>query len=127
MSDTRTRHVRIKVTPEYLPKQSDPEQPRYVFAYHIQIINEGDVQVKLIDRCWLITNGRGELEEVRGAGVVGLQPVIHPHESFRYSSGCPLDTPVGTMQGHFTMQLENGERFEANIDVFRLAAPGSLH
>lgn len=127
MSDTRTHGIRIIVEPEYLPQQSDPDSQRYLFAYHITIHNEGEESVQLIDRHWRITNGRGEVENVTGEGVVGLQPVIHPQESFRYSSGCPLDTPVGTMEGHYTMQRSSGERFEANIDVFRLALPGSLH
>ena len=127
MSDTRTQDIRIQVTPEYLPEQSAPQDSRYVFAYHIEISNHGDKPVQLIDRHWLITNGRGEMEEVHGSGVVGLQPVIHPGEHFRYSSGCPLDTPVGTMEGHYDMQTTEGERFKARIGVFRLAQPGSLH
>lgn len=127
MSDTHTQGIRIVVAPEYLPQQSDPDSQRYLFAYHIEIHNEGEHTVQLLDRHWRITNGRGEVELVNGEGVVGLQPVIHPQESFRYSSGCPLDTPVGTMEGHYTMQRSDGERFDAAIGVFRLALPGSLH
>ncbi len=127
MSDTCTRGIRIRVTPEFLAEQSQPEADRYVFAYHVDIRNEGDEVVQLIDRHWLITNGRGEMEEVRGGGVVGLQPVIHPGEQFRYSSGCPLDTPVGTMEGHYGMRTADGEDFKARIGVFRLAQPGCLH
>lgn len=127
MSDTTTRGVRIQVTVEYLSEQSQPHANRYLFAYHIEISNLGEQSVQLIDRHWLITNGRGEMEEVRGAGVVGLQPHIHPGESFRYSSGCPLDTPVGTMEGFFGMQDAQGATFKARINVFRLAQPGALH
>ncbi len=119
--------IRIHVTPEYLPEQSDPAAERYLFAYHIEIENQGDKPVQLLRRYWRITNGRGETEEVRGDGVVGLQPLIHPGESFRYSSGCPLETPVGTMEGEYTMRDAAGEEFIAPIDVFRLALPGSLH
>lgn len=127
MSDTTTRDVRIQVTPEYLPQQSQPEADRYLFAYHIEISNQGKDSVQLTDRQWLITNGRGEMEEVQGQGVVGLQPVIHPGESFSYSSGCPLDTPVGTMEGFYGMQTTHGETFRARVGVFRLAQPGMLH
>ena len=127
MSDTSTNGIRIQVVAEYIPEQSQPQSDRFVFAYHIDISNHGDQTVQLLDRHWLITNGRGEMEEVHGSGVVGLQPIIHPGEHFRYSSGCPLDTPVGTMEGHYDMKPRDGELFEARIGVFRLAQPGSLH
>ncbi len=127
MSDTVSNAIRVKVTAEYLPEQSDPESERYLFAYHIEISNEGEQSVQLLSRHWLITNGRGEVEEVRGDGVVGLQPTIHPGESFRYTSGCPLETPVGTMEGSYTMLTADNVRFDAKIGVFRLALPGSLH
>lgn len=127
MSDTLTRDIRIQVQPEYLPEQSDPAAERYLFAYHVRISNQGRETVRLLSRRWEITDGRGDVEEVTGDGVVGLQPTIEPGESFDYSSGCPLTTPVGTMHGHYVMQAESGERFNAMIGVFRLAAPGSLH
>ncbi|MGJ8670560.1 MAG: Co2+/Mg2+ efflux protein ApaG [Oceanococcus sp.] len=127
MSDTSTQGIRIQVVAEYLPEQSQPQRDRFVFAYHIDIGNHSDHVVQLMDRHWLITNGRGEMEEVRGSGVVGLQPIIHPGEHFRYSSGCPLDTPVGTMEGHYDLKTGDGEIIKARIGVFRLAQPGSLH
>ncbi len=127
MSDTSTNGIRILVTPEYLEDHSEPQDEHFVFAYHIEIRNHSEQEVQLLDRHWLITNGRGEMEEVHGSGVVGLQPVIHPGEHFRYSSGCPLDTPVGTMEGHYDMKAGDGSKFKARIGVFRLAQPGCLH
>lgn len=127
MSDATTQDIRVQVIAEYLAEQSEPDKQRFVFAYHIKISNNGDQAVQLIDRHWLITNGRGEMEEVHGTGVVGLQPTIHPGEHFSYSSGCPLDTPVGTMEGHYDMKAADGSRFKARIGVFRLAQPGALH
>lgn len=120
--------VRVVVRPEYLAEESSPEQQRFLFAYHVEISNLGEEAVQLIDRHWLITNGKAEMEEVHGEGVVGLQPVIHPGEHFNYSSACPLSTPVGTMEGHYGMRkLDSGEDFKAHIDIFRLAMPGALH
>ena len=127
MSDTLTDGIRVRVRSEYLPQQSDPEAQRYLFAYHIEISNESPRKIQLLEREWIITNGRGEVEKVQGEGVVGLQPEIHPGESFRYSSGCPLDTPVGTMEGHYLCRDEDGRRIEVRIGVFRLALPMSLH
>lgn len=127
MSETLTHGVRVSVRPEYLPQQSHPGAGRYLFAYHVRIRNEGEQTVQLLSRRWLITNGRGQSEEVVGPGVIGEQPTLAPGEAFDYSSGCPLDTPVGTMQGHYVMQTPDGSTFHAIIGVFRLAAPGSLH
>ncbi len=127
MSETLTRGVRIIVRPRYLPEQSDPSAPQYVFAYHITIRNEGEKTVQLISRHWVITDGEGTVEEVRGPGVVGYQPVLKSGEQFEYTSGCPLETPVGTMHGEFNMVLEDGEKFDAKIDPFRLAVPRALN
>lgn len=128
MSDTTSDGIRIQVRPEYLAEQSRPEESKYLFAYHVEISNLGEEAVKLLDRHWLITNGQGDMEEVHGDGVVGLQPVIHPGEHFNYSSACPLSTPVGTMQGHYGMlKLESNEQVKAQIGIFRLAMPGALH
>lgn len=128
MSDTTTRQVRIRVEPEYLPAQSTPQSQRWLFAYHVTIENQGSVAVQLLNRHWVITNGEGEVDEVRGPGVVGQQPQLQPGESFSYTSGCPLDTPVGTMHGEYEMQLaDSGERFLARIAPFRLAVPGALN
>lgn len=127
MSDTTTRGVRIIVTPRYLPERSAPAESRYLFAYHVEIRNEGEVPVQLLSRHWIITNGEGQTQEVRGPGVVGAQPQLAPGQRFEYTSGCPLDTPVGTMHGSFEMIIETGERFEAAIEAFRLAMPGVLN
>lgn len=127
MSETTTRGIRIQVVPEFLPQQSDPESGRFLFAYHIEIENTSQHTVKLLSRYWLITDGESHQEEVSGDGVVGLQPTLAPGERFSYSSGCPLPTRVGTMEGHYLMSTADGDTFQARIDPFTLAAPGSLH
>lgn len=125
--DTVTRGVRIVVNPRFVPEQSDPAGGQYLFAYHITIRNEGGTTVQLLSRHWIITNGEGRVEEVRGPGVVGFQPTLKPGEEFQYTSGCPLDTPVGTMHGSYQMVTEAGDNFEARIAPFRLAVPGVLN
>lgn len=128
MSISYNHGVQISVTPEYLPDQSLPEANRWLFAYHVVIRNSGKDAVQLINRHWIITNGEGEVDEVRGAGVIGQQPVLEPGAEFHYSSGCPLDTPVGTMQGEYEMRvLATDELFEARIAPFRLAVPSALN
>lgn len=127
MSDTVTRGVRITVKPDYLPDQSNPAEGHFLFAYHVTIRNEGTQAVQLMSRHWVITNGEGRVEEVRGSGVVGHQPRLEPGQAFEYTSGCPLDTPVGTMHGDFQMVFENGQSFDARIEPFRLAIPGILN
>ena len=128
MSDTTTRGVRIVVRPRYVPEQSDPGAGQWLFAYHITIQNVGDTAVQLMSRHWVITNGEGQVEEVRGAGVVGQQPVLKPGEEFQYTSGCPLATPVGTMHGEFNMVVPgSGEKFDAKILPFTLAVPKLLN
>jgi len=128
MSDTLTRGVRILVAPEYLREQSQPEAGRWLFAYHVIIRNEGNEAVRLLNRHWVITNGEGEADEVRGAGVIGQQPELEPGAEFHYTSGCPLDTPVGTMHGEYEMEvMATGERFDARIAPFRLAVPSALN
>ena len=128
MSDTLTRGVRILIKPEYLADQSMPDADRWLFAYHVIVRNEGTQVVQLINRHWVITNGEGAVDEVRGAGVIGQQPELEPGAEFHYSSGCPLDTPVGTMHGEYEMLvLETGEMFEAHITPFRLAVPSALN
>jgi ApaG protein len=128
MSDTTTRGVRIVVRPRFVPEQSDPDNGQWLFAYHIVIRNQGEETVQLISRHWVITNGEGKVEEVRGAGVVGYQPVLKPGEEFEYTSGCPLTTPVGTMHGEFNMLVQSsGEKFDAKIEPFRLAVPKALN
>ena len=128
MSDTTTRGVRIQVRPRFIPEQSDPDNGQWLFAYHITIRNTGEQTVQLISRHWVITNGEGKVEEVRGPGVVGYQPVLKPGEEFEYTSGCPLTTPVGTMHGEFNMIVPgSGEKFDAKIEPFRLAVPKALN
>lgn len=128
MSETLTRHIRIRVQPEYLPAQSIPQAQRWLFAYQVSVENLGSYAVQLLSRHWVITNGEGEVDEVRGPGVVGQQPLLQPGESFSYTSGCPLDTPVGTMHGEYEMLIPaSGERFDALIAPFRLAVPGALN
>lgn len=128
MSNTLTRGIRILVQPQYVADQSDPAANQYLFAYHITIKNEGTLTVQLLSRHWVITNGEGHSEQVRGPGVVGYQPVLKPGEEFQYTSGCPLNTPVGTMHGEFTMSVvDSGEKFDARIEPFRLAVPKILN
>lgn len=128
MSETVTRGVRIIVRPRYVEEQSSPEEGNWLFAYHVTIRNEGEETVQLISRHWIITNGEGDSEEVRGPGVVGHQPVLEPGQQFEYSSACPLQTPVGTMHGSFQMVMPGGGKpFDAMISPFRLAVPQLLN
>lgn len=126
MSDIRYQ-VDVSVVTRYLPEQSQPEQNRFAFAYTVTVTNNGQLPAKLLSRHWIITNGDGGVQEVRGAGVVGQQPLIEPGKSHTYSSGTVMGTRVGTMQGSYQMLAEDGKRFDALIAPFRLAVPGSLH
>lgn len=110
---------------EYLPHRSSPEERRYVFAYTVIITNDSHVRVQLRSRHWIITDGRGRIEEVRGPGVVGEQPLLEPGESFEYTSGCVLETPQGTMHGSYNMVRDDGTSFEAKISPFVLATPSA--
>lgn len=118
-----TRGISVTVTPRYMPEESSPDEGRYFFAYTVEIINTGLERVQLKTRYWRITDERGHVQEVRGAGVVGEQPVLGPGESFSYTSGCPLTTPSGTMQGSYLMEKEDGETFNAEIPAFSLDLP----
>ncbi len=124
--DDRHR-IKIDVRTEYIDSQSDPDERRYAFSYTITILNEGVVSAKLISRHWIITDSDGKVQEVRGKGVVGEQPLLEPGQGCRYSSGAIIETPVGTMQGSYQMQAEDGVEFDAPIAAFRLAKPGMLH
>ncbi len=119
--------VRVRVSTRYIPDHSVPAEQRYVFAYDIVVRNEGDEPVQLLSRHWIITDGDGKTQEVRGEGVVGEQPVIPPGTEYRYTSGTLLNTEVGSMQGSFGMQTEDGVAFDAPIAPFTLAQPGALH
>ena len=127
MSDTTTRGIRIQVKSTYLPERSSPREDQYLFAYHIRISNVGDETAQLISREWIITSAEGEVERVKGPGVVGEQPVLQPGASFEYTSYCPLKTSVGSMQGTYQMVTADGEKFDAVIEPFTLAAPHALH
>jgi ApaG protein len=119
-----TAGIVVRVRPSFLAGQSAPEDGRWVWAYQIEIENHGDRPVQLIARRWLITDGLGRVEEVRGPGVVGEQPVIRPGDRYAYASGCPLTTPSGSMVGGYTMTDEAGYTFEAEIPAFSLDVPG---
>ncbi|HQR04896.1 MAG: Co2+/Mg2+ efflux protein ApaG [Proteobacteria bacterium] len=127
MTDSNHYQIRVEVLTEYLPDQSEPASSRYVFAYTITVSNTGNVPAQLISRHWIITNGDGKVEQVRGLGVVGHQPLLPPGHSFQYTSGCVLETPVGTMKGSYQMTAEDGTQFEAPIDEFVLSMPRVLH
>ena len=121
--ELETRRIRVSVRPAYLHDQSDPEDDRYVWSYTVTIENLGAEPVQLLSRYWNIIDGQGRVQEVRGAGVVGAQPVIAPGESFQYTSGCPLETASGTMSGRYQMMSASGESFEAEIPAFLLESP----
>lgn len=110
----------VEVDPRYLPEQSAPEQGVWSFAYTVTIRNSGEVPAQLISRHWIITNELAQVEEVKGLGVIGQQPLLKPGESFEYTSGCRLRTPSGTMQGSYFCVAEDGERFEVEIPQFAL-------
>jgi ApaG protein len=117
----------VSVRPQYLPAHSDPDENRFVFAYTVTVRNTGDITAKLLSRHWIISDAQGRVENVRGDGVVGEQPVLHPGEAFEYTSGCPLQTPVGSMRGTYYCVAEDGTRFEADIPEFVLSVPSRLH
>ncbi|MBI2186356.1 MAG: Co2+/Mg2+ efflux protein ApaG [Acidobacteria bacterium] len=127
MSDTTTRGIRIQVKSTYLSDQSSPRDNHYLFAYQVRISNVGSETAQLISREWIITSAEGEVERVKGPGVVGEQPVLSPGTSFEYTSYCPLKTPVGSMHGSYQMVTATGEKFDAVIAPFTLAAPHALH
>ncbi len=119
--------IAVQVETDYIENQSVPEKHRYVFSYTITIRNDGSEAAKLLNRHWIITNANGKVQEVKGEGVVGEKPHLKPGESFRYTSGTVLDTPVGSMQGTYDMIDNLGNHFDAPIPPFSLAMPGSLH
>lgn len=119
--------IDIRVHTAYLPEQSEPDAERFVFSYTITIRNDGLGPARLLNRHWVITDANGEVQEVRGEGVVGEQPYLRPGESFRYTSGTVLGTPVGSMEGEYEMVTDNGEHFLAPIAAFSLSVPRTLH
>ncbi len=122
-----TYRLNVTVKTRHIPEQSDPSEGRYVFAYAITITNTGDVPTQVISRHWVITDADAHVEEVKGLGVVGHQPLLAPGESFEYTSGTALATATGSMRGSYFAVAEDGTRFEAPIDEFALAVPRALH
>jgi ApaG protein len=129
MSDRRltVSDIQIQVQTDYQPQQSDPGRQRFVFAYTITIANRGERAARLLTRHWLITDADGDVQEVYGEGVVGQTPMLQPGEAFEYTSGAILGTPFGTMEGHYSLVDDAGIAFDAPIEAFTLAVPGTLH
>lgn len=127
MSASDKYHVQVEASVDFISDQSDPEEDRYVFAYHITITNTGTVAAQLLSRHWIITDGAGSVQEVKGEGVIGEQPRLAPGEQYRYTSGSILETPVGSMHGSYQMVAEDGHHFEAPIPPFTLAVPRALN
>jgi ApaG protein len=126
-SDAQTNHVRVEVQSQYAPEQSRPGQQHWFFYYTIRITNNSDRTVQLISRHWIITDANGQVEEVRGPGVVGETPTLAPGESFQYTSGCPLPTSTGVMRGTYQMVDEDGTEFDVEIAPFALHEPYTVH
>ena len=127
MNNDSIHKITVKVDPFYIEDQSAPDENRYVFAYTVNIQNTGTVAAKLLTRHWIITDANGKIQEVRGQGVVGEQPYLRPGEGFQYTSGAVLDTAVGTMHGSYQMVGEDGNQFDAEIPIFTLSVPRTLH
>lgn len=126
-SESLTRDVRVTVHAHYVPERSRPEDDLWFFAYHVTIENVGEQTVQLISRHWIITDGEARVQEVRGPGVVGEQPILRPGEAFEYTSACPLPTSFGTMHGSYQMVTDDGDRFDAIIAPFTLSLPNALN
>jgi ApaG protein len=125
MYEAVTKGIRVRVTPQYLEEESSPSDGRYVWAYTVDIVNEGRETVQLRTRHWRITDANGRTEEVRGRGVVGQTPVMAPGASFRYTSSCPLTTPSGIMMGSYQMTTGTGQSIEVTVPAFSLDSPHS--
>jgi ApaG protein len=127
VSNAITNGIRVTVSSNYVPAQSAPKSHRYVFAYTVRIANEGTEAAQLKSRHWIITDGNGKVEQVRGPGVVGEQPMLRPGEHFEYTSGCVLETPRGSMEGTYQMVRSDGSEFDAAIAPFALMLPYTLN
>ena len=125
--ETHDAHIDVDVTTQYIEEQSSPEENRFVFSYTITIRNTGDLAAKLLTRHWIINDANGNVQEVHGEGVVGEQPYLRPDESFEYTSGTVIETPVGSMEGSYQMITDDGLAFDANIPAFTLSLPNALH
>lgn len=121
--ERKTRDVVVRVEPDFLHEQSSPSDDRYIWAYTVEIENQSAAPLQVVERCWNIADSRGQTQEVRGAGVVGEQPVLQPGEVFRYTSGAPLSAPSGMMHGTYRLESPDGERFDVDIPVFCLDSP----
>jgi ApaG protein len=119
--------IEVNVKTRYIEEQSSPEDERYVFSYNVTLHNAGEIAAKLMTRHWIITDANGNVQEVHGEGVVGEKPYLRPGESYEYTSGTVLETPVGSMQGSYQMVTDNGLAFDAEIPAFTLALPHTLH
>jgi len=119
--------IQVSARTAFIPEQSDLDNGRYVFAYTITITNAGNIPAQLVSRHWIITDANNQVQEVRGLGVVGEQPLLRPNESFQYTSGTAIATPVGTMRGSYQMVAEDGREFDAPIPEFTLSVPRVLH
>ena len=126
-SEAVTQGVVVSVKSAYVPERSMPAADKHFFVYHVTIANRGDTTVQLVSRHWVINDGRGDIQEVRGLGVVGKQPRLEPGEAFEYTSFCPLTTSIGSMEGTFQMVDDEGTEFDARIETFTLAAPYALN
>jgi ApaG protein len=126
-SEAVTRGVRVRVQSEYSPERSQPTKNQWFFLYSVAIVNEGTETIQLLSRHWLITDGAGHIEEIRGPGVIGKQPTLEPGQSFEYTSGCAISTALGVMEGTYQMVTAGGEAFDAKIAPFTLSGPYTVH
>ena len=127
MNTEKEHNITVEVVTDYIEGQSEPDNERYVFSYTITIRNEGGEAAQLLSRHWLITDANGNVQEVKGEGVVGEQPHLKPGEGFQYTSGAMITTPVGSMQGTYQMVTDQGDEFDTEIPAFTLAIPRTLH
>ena len=127
MNEAITKGIRISVKSEFIPEQSNPDEPLFFFAYHITITNESDIPQKLISRYWHIKDSAGQVKEVRGLGVIGYQPRLEKNQTFEYTSFCPLRTEFGIMKGTYQMVSDNGETFDAEVPGFHLVTPHAVN
>ncbi len=123
MYEQKTRDVIVRVEPDYLDEQSSPADHRFIWAYTVEIENQSKIDLKVVERFWKIADSRGQVQEVRGEGVVGEQPTLKPGEVFRYTSGAPLSAPSGMMLGNYYVQTPEGDRLEVEIPTFLLDSP----
>jgi len=127
MAQGKRYDISVVTKSAYVADQSDPGKDKYVFSYTITITNTGDIAAQLVSRHWIITDGEHRVQEVKGLGVVGQQPLLKPGESFEYTSGASIPTAVGTMRGTYQMRAEDGQTFDAPIAPFTLSVPRTLH